>query len=326
MNFSHDKFVLAPKVCGVLARMEINMAIQKDILIDQNQREIIDRDNAGILYQFNEVYYDLYFKEHVPWHWHEFIEVAYVLDGSIEYSFPEKRLLLHKGDILFINSNVLHAVLPKEEKIHCSIFEVLFDYHFLSGKSNSDIESKYFLPLLGCSAIPGAVFHPESSQTATMTHEFMQAMEEDKEGKYGYEFRVQSHLSSLWIEFLKELRPTIEEAKPQNIVSYKRLKTMMQYIQEHYMEKMSLEDIASSANISKRECSRCFHINLNETPLDFLNRYRTDMAVSMLLYSDTSIMTISENCGFRSASYFSKVFRDLMNCTPKQFQTKNRKG
>lgn len=302
------------------------MGIQKDILIDHDQREIIDRTNAGILYQFNEDYYDLFEEKHIPWHWHEFLEIVYVVSGDIEYSFTEKKQMVHKGEMLFVNSNMLHAILPECDLSGCTIYVCLFDYHFLSGNYNSDIENKYFLPLLGCGAIPFHVFRPENETTIHMIHEFLEALEEDRERKYGYEFRVQSHLSSLWLGFLKELQPVIDSSKPQSAMSVKRLKTMMKYIQEHYTEKISLEDIAQSASISRRECTRCFQMNLNETPVDYLNRYRTDRAVYLLLHSEQSILEISENCGFSSGSYFSKVFGDIMKCTPKEFQKNHRTG
>lgn len=302
------------------------MIIQKDVLIGQDQREIIDRTNAGIQYQFNEDFYDRFTEKYVPWHWHDFIEIVYIISGNIEYSFPEKKQMVHKGELLFVNSNILHSILPECDLSGCKMYVVLFDYHFLSGNYNSDIEQKYFLPLLGCDSLPFYAFHSENGATAHMVHEFLAALEEDQKEAYGYEFRVQTHLTTLWMEFLKELQPEIDSSKPQNAHSVKRLKTMMTYIQKHYQEKLLLEDIAASANISRRECSRCFQTNLNETPVDYLNRYRTGKAAHMLLRTDLSILNISEECGFSSGSYFSKIFGEIMKCTPKEFQKRNRSG
>jgi len=45
------------------------------------------------------------------------------------------------------------------------------------------------------------------------------------------------------------------------------------------------------------------------------------MAAEMLLSTKSSILEISENCGFNSAAYFSKLFSEAMGCTPHQYRT-----
>ena len=108
------------------------------------------------------------------------------------------------------------------------------------------------------------------------------------------------------------------------IADTERIKTMMSFIHDHYGEKISLENIAGSANISARECARCFRRCINSSPNEYLIEYRLRMAMRLLLESDRSVLEISEETGFSSASYFTKTFREALNCTPKEYRDSNR--
>ena len=83
------------------------MIIRREVRLLRDGREIIDTENEGIMYQCLCNYLDQFEEGRVPWHWHEEIEVAYVISGEFDYSFPEQKVHLKKGDFIFINSNVL---------------------------------------------------------------------------------------------------------------------------------------------------------------------------------------------------------------------------
>lgn len=105
-----------------------------------------------------------------------------------------------------------------------------------------------------------------------------------------------------------------------NTADTERIKSMIQYIHDNYGKKLTLQDIAGAANISSRECSRCFRRCIHDSPINYLNTYRVRMAALMLLQSGESVMTIGENCGFSSNSYFGKIFYETMGCTPSAYR------
>ena len=303
------------------------MITTKEVIIDNNQNEKLDGQNEGLLYVCQRNYFDLFYEKKVPWHWHNELEVAYITSGDYVYSFPECKINVHRGDLLFINSNVLHGILPENNDLTGCVMDVIrFDPSLLSGGYNSSISSKYFIPLLGCTSIPFRRFSPEEKSSAEIIYNFQMAFRADEEAKYGFEFDVQYRLSQLWLSILKELEPLIEKSKSHNDASLERLKQMMSFIQENYAEKLTVEDIAQSASISVRECSRCFSSNLSQSPMDYLNNFRTQRACEMLISGSKSVLEISESCGFSTGSYFSKSFGKIMGCTPLEYRKKNRKS
>ena len=88
------------------------------------------------------------------------------------------------------------------------------------------------------------------------------------------------------------------------------------FIQAHYDEKLTLEDIAAAASVSKRECLRSFRAGIHRTPMEYLTDYRIDMAKKLLRTTDLPITQIALQTGWCSAAYFSKIFRESCGTTP----------
>ena len=153
-----------------------------------------------------------------------------------------------------------------------------------------------------------------------MLEHLLHAVELCRDEPFGFELDIRSQLSAFWKLLYQSTEVIRSQSTDMSFADTDRLKLMMQYIHTHYMEKLTLEEIASAANISVRECSRCFNRCINESPVHYLNAYRLRMATRMLLSSQESILTIGENCGFSSGSYFSKVFFETMGCTPGEYR------
>ena len=146
-----------------------------------------------------------------------------------------------------------------------------------------------------------------------------------KNESFGHELLSRAELSRFWCLFLEETKEIRAKSSQRSHVDSDRLKSMISYIQDNYAEKVSLEDIAGAAGISTRECVRCFTRCIDQTPVNFLNDYRLNMAMQFLVSTGDSVTEISENCGFSSLSYFGKAFRDKTGCTPNEYRKGNRK-
>ncbi|MCC3375161.1 AraC family transcriptional regulator [Cohnella sp. REN36] len=88
------------------------------------------------------------------------------------------------------------------------------------------------------------------------------------------------------------------------------------YMQAHYAEDVSLEDIAAYSGVSRAYLCRLFQRKLGVSPLEYLRRRRVEAAVTMLRRTDLSAQEIGRRCGFESASYFGQVFRQYLGLSP----------
>ena len=78
---------------------------------------------------------------------------------------------------------------------------------------------------------------------------------------------------------------------------------------------------AAAADISERECLRCFQKMLQISPIQYLLKYRVMQGAKMLLEDPAaSISEAAVRCGFDSPSNFTKMFRRFYNCTPREYR------
>ena len=101
-----------------------------------------------------------------------------------------------------------------------------------------------------------------------------------------------------------------------------KLQLVHTYLEEHFAEKINLEDLYSRFFISKFHLSREYKKNYGVTILNDLVAIRISHAKSLLRFSDTSIEQIALSCGFQDAGYFIKVFRNAEGMTPLVYRKK----
>ena len=87
------------------------------------------------------------------------------------------------------------------------------------------------------------------------------------------------------------------------------LKAVFSYIESHYGEKISLEDLAGTIHMNRNYFCRFFKEKAGKTPFSYLNEYRVNQAASQLLSTRLPITEIALNAGFENMSYFIRQFR-----------------
>lgn len=95
---------------------------------------------------------------------------------------------------------------------------------------------------------------------------------------------------------------------------------IIDYLNEHYNEKLTLENIAEQFFLSKTALSYLFKKYMDCTLIDFLLSIRITKAKEFLLNSKKSIEEISELCGFSSANYFGLIFKKKENLSPAHYR------
>lgn len=97
------------------------------------------------------------------------------------------------------------------------------------------------------------------------------------------------------------------------------VKLAMQFIDYNYARNISVDDIASYADISRSHLYRIFIKHLGVSPNEYLTRYRINKACTLLMTTKLTIGEISSSVGFYDQLYFSRVFKKLMGVSPSKF-------
>lgn len=98
------------------------------------------------------------------------------------------------------------------------------------------------------------------------------------------------------------------------------MKKSLQFIAQHYMENLTLEDVAAEAHLNPSYFSTLFKQTSGLSFKEYLNMVRIEESKRLLANTDYTIIDIAVATGFENQSYFSKVFKKYTNMTPKQYR------
>lgn len=290
-------------------------------------RLIIDSDLQEAIPYISEEYpcytcyeqFDLHPDGMVPWHWHKEIELTLVLEGSIRVYTKNGTDILRAGDGMFFNANVLHHKVPVSDGKVCAVDHV-FDPRIIAGDFNSVFEQQYVKPLVECTGFESFIFRKENARHKRLLEQVYEIYQMTVNEEYGYAMKARNAFSDIWLALCVEAGELLHQKTSSGGLKEDRVKTMMLFIHSNYQEKLSLEQIAQSANISTRECLRCFKEVLNMTPFGYLMEYRVRKAAQLLRNTSQSIAECGYACGFSGTSYFTKIFKEIKGCTPSEYR------
>ncbi len=246
-------------------------------------------------------------------HWHEDLQFIYVLSGAIEVKTLDNSFQITAGQGVFINKNVVHFVKRVGE---CHYNSFIFPAHFL--EFSFDSPAKAFVDSV--TEIEQFQIFPFTRNTdwgekALSMLQQLSELERNKTEFYVYEVLVL--LVSLWLVIRKNI--TLPPDRQENIMNI-RMQKFLHYIEQHYPEDLTLEDLAASANVSKTECLRCFKLSLQTTPYKYLVEYRLSKAALLLKRTDEPIGNIVSSVGFHQLSHFGKCFKEKTGYSPREYR------
>ena len=282
---------------------------------DESLRETTEHGSS--IFPF-EYYIDeiMNFVDHeIEWHWHSELEWLYMEKGSLVCCIGEDRILLEEGNGMFINSKVIHHFEARGESV---MPNVLFRPSFLA-EEETLIYQEWILPVLqsGRSFLLFSKDDTKAQKVMEGLHRLFLCADANERDT----LQIRICAAQLWHLFVKEYRLEMtSEVNAGSVLLQSRMRQMMQYIQDHYTERVTLEQIAQAANISKSEALRCFHIQLQKTPVEYLIEYRLSKARQLLLTTNENVSQIAAAVGMENISYFVRSFKSRYGKTPGKYR------
>lgn len=306
---------------------ELNKSIEdleNDIAADAKRNDI----GYPVQVQFIE-FKDLYMNR-IQWQWHPEITIFIVNHGDINLITNDSALHLTAGEGVIINSNVMHSLEPSGLDINASMYSVSFNTNFIFGHGNEYMSDKFLTPITNSTNFKYLHLAEDDKQGAVFLETVNLIIADNLIKKFGYELSTRARLCNLWLTLLDTVLSK-ENSKKATAASTDevRAKEIMSFIERHYSEKITLDELADSVSLSRSECCRCFKRALNLTPIEYLMKYRIYKAASLIQNEDPLAASFSElafNVGFNNASYFNKVFRQYLGCTPSEYKKKIKSG
>lgn len=253
--------------------------------------------------------------EGYPIHWHDCVEILYVLEGKLRITIETEIYELEKGELEIINCDEAHSYESMGESNKVLMFQI--DPNFFE-KYFNDIRSVFFYTN---SSEEGAQedekYHVLRRYLSIILCEVIQ--KGDK-----YEDYIDEALVELLYHLINNFHQLIYEKEDlkENGEQFERYDRIVRYIYNNYKDKISLQDIAKKEYLSSYYLSHEIKNTVGYGFKDFLNLTRVEESVKLLLDSDKTISEISYELGFSHIRYFNKHFKRHYECTPFQYRKK----
>lgn len=250
------------------------------------------------------------------WHWHPEIELTLFLEGEMDYQVNDRLYHIKEGQGLFCNSNALHTGHMADGK-DCLYLSVTFHPRMIYGFESSRIQRDLVEPILRDSAFGSSLFPGNE----VWERELLEALQKIREAHDSpdavFALRVQQQLLYIW-QLLYEYSwhsgqsgHGVTEGR-----DVERIRNVLDFLHSHYAEHITLEQVADQMNLCRSESCRFFKKYMRQSVFEYLQSYRIEKSLELLAKEECSVTEAALLCGFSSPAYFTKVFRQQMNCTP----------
>lgn len=240
----------------------------------------------------------------IEWeHFHNEIELLYVIQGTTELKIGEEQFVLEKDEMAVINTNEHHSCKSRGECLTAGIF----------------ISYRKLCDMLGMRELAfehelGKTDAGHLQEVRVIVREILNLYVNEK-SSYFYGLSLYYRLlDTLVSNFLKE---DLYTAKGKN---YERNLKINNYIRNNYNKQITLNDLADHLHLSNAYLSRYFKSTYGMSFSEYLCNIRINHAAEDIEYTDKLLLEVALNNGFTNPSAFNKKFRQMYDMTPTEYR------
>jgi len=253
-----------------------------------------------------------------PPHWHEEIEVVYVLEGEVRVVLNSRLYVLKKSDILLIGGGDIHHFLTQQKNNKVAIIQ--FGLSIFENFPISSID-KRFTRLLAGNSTDGDV--PVDVQVHRELEQHIVAfIDEYTKKQQGYQLALKARVFDIGVILLRKvpMENYVLQEKVKRLNKLERLENVFAYVEKNYEVNVTLSEISKVANFSVYHFVRFFKDTVGMTFGQYLNDFRIKKAKVCLLTSSEPITQVAFKTGFNSVTTFNRLFKELQGCSPSEFR------
>jgi len=248
--------------------------------------------------------------EYFPAHWHNHLEILFILDGTMTAYVNDRKYELLYHDMLIINPREIHST-----QIHGSIRYILLQIPL------DDL--KRLMPNFEMLHFEEYYPHVSSKSGASSKVEsLLLQMENEFEKKdNGYQLLFTSMFYELLHELYKNHSKQLSfQSKNKAAKNLHRIELIMEYVKSHYQKPITLDEISGILSVSPEYFCRLFKKNTSQTFLEYTNTARLVHFHSDLLRTNESITYLMDKNGITNYKVFIRMFRNAYGNTPNKIR------
>ena len=239
-------------------------------------------------------------------HTHNHMELFYIVGGRGQFLIQDRLYPVNVNDLVIIHPNIPHT----EVSLNAQPLEyIVLGIEGVELASSENSNGQFSL-----------LDHFESMEISGCLRNILREMEQKSPG---YEDVCQAYMEILIIRLMRNTELALP-SEPQVISKNHQCAAVKRYIDQHFKETLTLEQLAEEAHMNKYYLSHSFKKEYGVSPINYMITCRVEESKYLLAETDLSLSRIAQLLGFSSLSYFSQVFRRSQGISPMEFRQSTR--
>ena len=239
-------------------------------------------------------------------HTHNHVELFFIVGGKGQFLIEDRAYAVNTNDLVIINPNVTHT----EVSLSAQPLEyIVLGIEGIELATGANSDGQFCI-----------LDHFESAEFSSCLRNILRETELEQPG---YEDVCQAYMEILIIRLMRNTALSVP-TEPQTIAGNRQCAAVRRYIDLHFKEPLTLEQLAEEAHMNKYYLAHAFKREYGVSPISYMISRRVEESKYLLAETDLSMSQIAQLLGFSSLSYFSQVFRRTQSLTPMEYRQSNR--
>ena len=252
-------------------------------------------------------------------HFHPFLELVYVVSGSVEHTLDGRTMIIGKGDYFLINLNSEHSYNAIGSAENFKIINCMFTPEFIDpvlrgAHGFQDILNNYLVKFgyrKYSDAPTQRVYHDKDNRMCILAEQMLCEYEKKENG---YRDVIRYLLLSAMVLLVRNETPD-GDIPSDNIPAY-----LKQYVEDNYMKPLHMSEICEDINHSISNISKIFKKSTGMNFRDYIQKTRIEKACQLLRATDKTVVEITELVGYRDPAFFYRSFKKILKKTPFEYR------
>lgn len=239
-------------------------------------------------------------------HTHNHMELFYIVGGKGQFLIEDQLYPVDANNLIIINPSVTHT----EVSLNAQPLEyIVLGVEGIELDTSETTNGQYCI-----------LDHFESADISSCLRNILREMELKNPG---YEDICQAFMEILIIRLMRNTTLAVP-TNPQTASGNRQCAAVKRYIDLHFKEALTLEQLAEEAHMNKYYLSHTFKREYGVSPINYMISRRVEESKYLLAETNLSMSQISQLLGFSSLSYFSQVFRRTQSISPMEYRQSTR--
>lgn len=253
-------------------------------------------------------------------HWHYFIEIIYMLEGTAEMYEGDVCYLMNEGNMIIFHPKSVHSIYAVDNR-PLKYMVMKFDINRLNMTSSYAPKLRSIFRSAEKKGV-NIFFNLKETEAVEAETIFRQCIEEMQSQKYGFDLIIQTKIYELLLRIIRvwqEQGFCVDSSAFEDDSKYD-IFNITEYIDKHMSDGIKISDIAKECGMSYSYFAKKFLSVYGQTCKEYIESMRLFKVEEFLIFTDFDLNYISQETGFSDCSHMIKSFKRKKGVTPKQFR------